>query len=308
MQRQSDLKPFDFRDGDRERLMSALRKHWLISLLFAVFFALLVAWVTSTIPHYVNDCTYRYETYVKECAPKHLLLFILRETFVLIENNDKIIGVLSALAVAAFTCTLWWSTRGLWRVTSATLSHAEKTAIRQLRAYISVKEILMEEFRHPDKPTTYAGITQQGDVHHYRMSTVMENGGPTPTRKAIINVNHELRESAIGLDFTFPDGKLSEAAAIGPGGTFGTPGFFISVDDVRKIVAKSKKLYVWGWIDYNDVFDDTPRHRMEFCFDISPDEVPNGGKIYMRFPMHSQFNGIDGDCLRLPSPYEKSGK
>lgn len=209
------------------------------------------------------------------------------------------------LFLVIFTALLWGSTHRLWKVTSDTLTHAERTAIRQLRAYVSVKEILMEQFRHPDKPTIYAGITQQGDIHHFRMGAIVENGGATPTRKAIINVNHELRDTALPSNFTFPDGELTENAAIGPGGTYGTPGFFVSIADIRKIIAKEKKLYVWGWIDYNDVFDDTPRHRTEFCFDISPDEVPDGTNLYMRFPTHGRYNGIDGDCVRQPQPYKE---
>jgi hypothetical protein len=74
----------------------------------------------------------------KTLAPKHLVLFILGKTFELIEHNDKIIVALSGIAVAAFTGTLWWSTKGLWRVTNDTLEQAEKncqTAVASLHWY-----------------------------------------------------------------------------------------------------------------------------------------------------------------------------
>jgi hypothetical protein len=230
------------------------------------------------------------------------ILFFLGKIGEIIEQSDKVITALSGLAVAAFTGTLWWSTRKLWRVTAATLDHAERTAIRELRAYISVKEIIMDQFRSADTVGVY-GTVVEGQVHNYRISALIENGGSTPTRKAIINVNWELRGDKLPNDFQFPDGKITEAAAVGARGTYVTPGFFVSVADIRKIMAKEKRLYVWGWIDYNDVFEGTPRHRTEFCFDISPDEVPDGKNIYMRFPTHGRFNGTDGDCLRRPQPH-----
>jgi hypothetical protein len=227
-------------------------------------------------------------------------------TGVFLKEDGEAITALFTLVVGLSTIALWHSTRALWQVTNATLDHSERTAVRELRAYVSVKEILMDDFRHPDVLSTYAGVgIVKGQIHNYRISAIVANGGETPTRKALINVNCDLRNDTLPDDFDFPDGKLTEAAAIGPHGTFCSPGFFVSIADVKKIIAKEKKLYVWGWIDYNDVFDDTPRHRTEFCFDISPDEVPDGGNISMRFPTYGRFNGIDGDCMRRPGPYEE---
>jgi hypothetical protein len=163
----------------------------------------------------------------------------------------------------------------------------------------------MEQFRGPDMVATSVNAIVPGPVQNHRISVILENGGKTPTRKAIVNINWELRDSNLPDDFSFPDGDLAEAAAIGARGTFGTPGFFISNADAGLIVAKRKWLYIWGWIDYDDVFEGTPRHRTEFCFDVSPDEVPDKGNTYLRFPTHGRFNGVDGDCVRKPRPYKE---
>jgi len=117
-----------------------------------------------------------------------------------------------------------------------------------------------------------------------------------------------MRDTELPDDFSFPDGEISESAAIGARGIFGTPGFFVAIADVKRVIAKTKRLYFWGWIDYDDVFDDTPRHRTEFCFDVSPDEVEDRGQTYMRFPAHGRYNGADGDCVRRPRPYEEPTK
>ena len=59
-------------------------------------------------------------------------------------------------------------------------------------------------------------------------------------------------------------------------------------------------------MDYNDVFDDTPRHRTEFCFDVTADDVEDRGQTYMRFPAHGRYNGADDDYVRRPRPYEEA--
>jgi hypothetical protein len=219
------------------------------------------------------------------------------------EQTPEFWTVLATIAVAVFTWTLWLSTDKMWRVTDATLKHSERTAIRELRAYVSVKEILMQQFRGLDTMGAHGVIA--GPVQNHRISVILENGGKAPTRKAIVNVNYELRDNDLPNDFDFPDGRLIEPAAIGAGGTFGTPAFFISNSGAAEIVAKRKRLFIWGWIDYDDVFEGTPRHRTEFCFDVSPDEVPDKGNTYLRFPTHGRFNGIDGDCVRQPRPYKE---
>jgi hypothetical protein len=70
---------------------------------------------------------------------------------------------------------------------------------------------------------------------------------------------------------------------MGAKGVFNTPGFFVAIADVKKVVAKTYRLFVWGWIDYDDVFEGTPRRRTEFCFDVEADERPDGGDTCIRF-------------------------
>jgi hypothetical protein len=215
--------------------------------------------------------------------------------------------------IALFTFFLAFSTVGLWAATiglysagERQLAHFEDTAKRELRAYISIKEMLMQQYRGPDIVSILKDVgLVPGQIHSYRICAVIENGGPTPTRMGLININHELRDDRLPNDFGFLDGDKTEFAAIGARGEYQSPHFFVTISDVEKIVAKKKKLYVWGWIDYNDVFDGTPRHRTEFCYDITPDEIPNKGDIYLRFPAFGRFNGVDGDCVRQPSPYKE---
>ena len=100
----------------------------------------------------------------------------MRWIFELIEQNDKIIGALSSIAVAAFTGTLWWSTRRLWRATKQLADDAQGIAERQSnetrilqRAYLSFKPLGIKPF------TSGSG--------QFFCDVLFENVGKLPARK-----------------------------------------------------------------------------------------------------------------------------
>ena len=79
----------------------------------------------------------------------------------------------------------------------------------------------------------------------------------------------------------------------------------IHIVDLSKINDGTKKIYVYGWVEYNDVFPDTPRHRTEFCSQIvrvgdylRAEGVPLGLHSY------EQYNGADDECLFKVMTYE----
>lgn len=74
------------------------------------------------------------------------------------------------LFLVIFTGLLWGSTHKLWSVTVATLQHAERTAIRELRAYVSINKILMDQFRYPG--TMGANQEIPGPIHSYPRATI----------------------------------------------------------------------------------------------------------------------------------------
>jgi hypothetical protein len=223
-----------------------------------------------------------------------------------LKMDGEAITAFFTLVVGLFTAALWRSTRALWDVTNSTLRHSERTAIRELRAYVSVKELEMQPFHGPDVLSIASAVgVVAGPIHRFRICAFLANGGQTPTRKALVNVNHVLRDDKLPDGFDYPDGDVTETATIGVGGIFGTPGIFVSIADVDKVKVKAKRLFFWGWVDYNDVFEDTPRHRTEFCYDVTADAFEDRGKIFLRFPAHGRYNGADGDCVRQPRPYEE---
>ena len=291
-------------------MLDHLKKHW--RSWFLAFLIIVVAagvvWFSDAFQQCMNKSYYESADYEPEKGIAQVFATLGWTkvcTGEFLKVDGEAITAFFTLVVGFFTGALWLSTRALWQVTADTLSHSERTAIRQLRAYVSVKELSMQPFRGPDVMSIYRDIgLVEGPILSYRICAILENTGPTPTRNAVININHVLRSTELPADFTFPDGESTETAAIGAKGIFGTPGFFISMEQVQQVRAKVRKLYFWGWVDYDDVFEDTIRHRTEFCFDVTADEMPDRGNTYMRFPAHGRYNGADGDCVREPRPYQ----
>lgn len=200
------------------------------------------------------------------------------------------------LILAGATVALWLATRALVR-------ESKETAKRQLRAYVHTKETKMLPKRYPDEVAAHG--PRPGPIHSFVLYVEVENGGQTPIRNALVDLNYELMATKLPNDFQFPRSNKVEQAVIGPGGIFLTPVIIVSIDDVNKIIAGTHHGYAWGWVDYDDVFEKSPRHRIEFCFEIVPDKGKAAHEIIMRFVNVGRFNGEDDDCYRKPEPFKR---
>ena len=101
----------------------------------------------------------------------------------------------------------------------------------------------------------------------------------------------------IPADFGFPDSSQFGYGGIGPNGEMQTPTVFIEAKKLETIEPR-QEWYFWGWIEYDDIFEGTFRHRTEFCFNIERIRFPETGEVAMGLRPYPRFNAMDGDCLR----------
>jgi hypothetical protein len=242
---------------------------------------LIAAWGTSALPHYVNDCTYDQEAHAKKCAPNHIVLVALRRISEFIEDYDKIIVALTGAAVAAFTGTLWWSTRKLWRVTNATLQHSERTAERQLRAYVYLE---VTGRAYPPAPKT---------PDRYSVLLMIRNSGATWARNVrvrhVMGVDPEQDDpfAAVKWDEIKPHPIL-----IGPGQETSMQFGDLSGADLRDIIENKRRVFFMAWITYEDILASPPIVRQTQLFRrFNADE--EGGVSFAWMPIH---NCADEDC------------
>lgn len=73
--------------------------------------------------------------------------------------------------------------------------------------------------------------------------------------------------------------------------------------------AIGRRLFVFGWVEYDDILPDSKRHRTEFCVEFIAEAAqnPQTGEITVWYTTrrHSRFNGIDEDCERPTMGFEE---
>jgi hypothetical protein len=143
--------------------------------------------------------------------------------------------------LALFTGRLWLSTNKLWSVTNKTLEHAERTTKRELRAYVSVEPLGINEY-----------IGQNYLVGHFRIRNI----GKIPAKD--VSVYSTIALDTDGKRTSFPIGT----ARVSP--TVLQPGAemeFVSYEgweippeqlDSKEPLKVKGYLYVWGEVLYTD--------------------------------------------------------
>jgi len=181
---------------------------------------------------------------------------------------------------------------------------AEKDLTTTQRAFVFVKEVSVDISRGPGGIGTYGGTTV-GAIRAWHVSPVWENSGTTPAQKMMMNFAAKDFAGVMPETFAFEESAAPTRGFLGPRAIMYGRRELFSASLFYDLIAGKRHLYVWGWADYDDAFDNTPRHRTEFCFEvlILPDQ--GDGKNYVGFQPHHRYNGADKQCSRPPAPYSE---
>jgi hypothetical protein len=163
-----------------------------------------------------------------------------------------------------------------------------------------------------------AGLSQKAGmaVVDWTFFIVWENTGTTPTRHLHMHTNWKPFDSEMPADFDFPDlsnpPTIRPKIVIGPKSTTFSGECEIPIAVLVEASEKKKRVYLWGWVEYNDVFDATTRHRTECCIEIvvagdpkvahAPGDI-SSPNIPFLYHGGGQFNGMDDECYRQPKKY-----
>jgi len=195
--------------------------------------------------------------------------------------------VILVVGMGLSTIALWMQTRRL--ATSAQRQYREAE-----RAFLNID----------------AGEPEDGNSRDgtpiVRVPIRCTNNGRTPTRYGLGHVNwHHFDEGGPEVysfnDFWSPQQPKASGIAIGPKGAIGMDLIEIPKAEILKTPGA---VFCWGWVDYNDMFEESPRHRTEFCFEIL--SVERGGRSEFRYRYHRLHNGYDDECYRPPALYTRS--
>lgn len=205
--------------------------------------------------------------------------------------------------MALFTVLLWRSTEKLWDAAQEQSGITKNALIGVERAFVFLEDV---ELR-------YVG-TEGWSGGDWRILPRLKNSGTTPTKNARVCISMMEFGPEIPDNYEFPDSWLGTklepmSILIGPQASvvIETPNESSSLFRHR-----GKRMLMWGWIDYDDIFPDTKRHRTEFCVEImstiNPDSdwrsrIVDNGTVFFRYRFHWAYNGADDDCLKRPTAY-----
>jgi hypothetical protein len=212
--------------------------------------------------------------------------------------------------VAFFTLVLAISTIGLWVVTWRSGVRNSTDMQRSVRVAERALESVERAFVFVRGFAQIAETGHDGRVRQWAIMPVIYNSGSTPSRNMLLHGNIDVRYDELPDDFDFPDkweeGKPREhiPTFIGPHADIWMIPLGAYVVDLSKVNSGVKKIYLWGWIDYNDTFPNTERHRTEFCHQIvrvGDINNPVGNPLVIQ--AYKRHNGADSECYRQPAPY-----
>ena len=238
---------------------------------------------------YFQICETNQYTDQEHCTSHHLLYVAIWYVGYVI--NPTSITAYATVAIAWFTWTLRNSTERLW------LS-GERHSERELRAFVFAKAIGVT----PETVTRIYTINQMTweDPVSWVVTVIWENSGETRTKNMFMHVSHQFFDGEMPNDFSFPDlgDQTRVPTMIGPRAIMMSSGFKFEVSDpsVLLVFENKKHLYIWGWAEYDDIFENTARHRTEFCYEIFFVGVAFPGKAQLAHRMHRLHNAADEDC------------
>jgi hypothetical protein len=231
-----------------------------------------------------------------------------RDEAVVCEQRRLAKAVEDSVALAA--SQFWLAIFGFAGVFAALLFNAwaAMTAGRAARAAKDQAQMSSESLMNSERAFVFVQNFHAETVHDasdgnkilgWNVFVEWKNTGKTPTKNCAQRGNYQEFNRPISPDFDFPNLKVSEYQwlLIGPSATAQSGKYFIPIDKILKIRAGELHAYLWGWIEYDDVFDNTLRHRTEYGYKIiagggmSPEQVAIG---HMATPRH---NAADKECF-----------
>jgi hypothetical protein len=177
------------------------------------------------------------------CAAMHEAAFRFARFIWENAGHDNVVAF-GSIAVSVFTYTLWRSNNRLWET-------GEKTAERQLRAYVS-NPVAVEIKRF----NTATPFIQLG----------FKNSGQTPAHNMRIWTSSAVSVYPLAHPPHLPDGGPISMGVIGPGADFHISiesDIPVTDDERQQVIAGDAAFYVYGHLAYDDAFG-KPRETT-FC-------------------------------------------
>jgi hypothetical protein len=124
-----------------------------------------------------------------------------------------------------------------------------------------------------------------------RLLVTWHNVGATPTRDMIAAVAGLATEKPPSQSSALPrTDARQQPAIVGPNAAVNSAYVNLPVGLVADILRHRAHYLFAGWAEYNDVFEHTPRHRVEFCYWLEFEGDLEASRLEARFHLHGRHN------------------
>jgi hypothetical protein len=213
------------------------------------------------------------------------------------------------------TAALVIGTGILARIGYIEIGHGKESMRLAERAHISAEQAFLSSY----SVTLNAVLREDGSVLGWVFSPQWKNSGSTAARYVVMHANTHCEASMGGLpdDFTYPeqwdaDEREVSTISIGAQGEITDGPKFISIGYLVSAMLRQRRIFIYGWAEYNDIFPNTLRHRTEYCTEIvvrsnpqtNPGTLPGHASPFT-FSFQGKHNGAEDECYGKPQPHQQ---
>ncbi len=233
-----------------------------------------------------------------------------------IKWTDAVIALFTII-LGIYTARRYYATKGLWdaakgqgvdmKASIAAANAAAKAAGDQVALSRVALTSTERAFIVPDPIIAYP-IFEEGTktITSWQFRIVWRNVGRTSTQYMVNNSGLVIRHFNKPPVFQYIhkpiDTNINSFG--GPDRTAALDKHSVIIDALNDTKASMISIYLWGWADYDDVFDSTPRHRTEVCVKIIVVGNPTNADCGFGYQLVGPFNGTDRECQHRPAPYQ----
>ena len=195
------------------------------------------------------------------------------------------IGFLQVVVISAQGVFLWIGLSGMRRP----MELAERNLSFAQRAFVHV-----------------GSLAAKAAGESLTVTPTLENGGATPTRSLRVSTNWRAWHGELPPDFSYNYADPPDRIFLPARGRAAIGAVEIPMRDVQAAIEGRLQLYVWGRATYDDVFDGSEPHFLEFCYRLDvTGSAPNS--VSVTFTPHGPHNRTEQDSHRPIAP-ERAGR
>jgi hypothetical protein len=158
--------------------------------------------------------------------------------------------------------------------------------------------VFLDDFE-PDWTLQHPTVGSPPRLRRFIAKPRWRNSGTTPTRNMTITVNWSHWQGEMPTNFSFAYGEgASMRMFLGPQASEWSAPIEIPANVATDALNGSTQIYIWGRVDYEDIFNATNPHFTQWCYRLNITRDASTGAVSTQFVAYGNYNNSDEDARR----------